>query len=115
MVAIDMLYLSRDEGQQFAHMGIGAMDIAALRSALTPFVEEGAPQELVLLALKAVSPAADKRPTMEAAMHTLSGLAAAIKCPDYLDLHADMEAVAALEVWLFVKNQIVVTALLVQT
>ena len=109
------MYYIRDEGQQFAHMGIGAMDIAALRSALTPFVEEGAPQELVSLALKAVSPAADKRPTMEAAMNTLSGLAAAIKCPDYLDLHADMEAVAALEVRLFVKIHIVVTALLVQT
>jgi hypothetical protein len=89
--------LPRDEGQKFAHMGIGAMDIVALRSALTPFVEEGASQELVSLALKAVSPAADKRPSMDIAATTLSKLASANRAPDFFDLHADMHAVVALE------------------
>ena len=89
--------LPRDEGQKFAHMGIGALDMTALRDALQPFIDEGAPQELVSLALKAVSPAADKRPAMETAMLTLSKLTSANKAPDFFDLHADMHAVAALE------------------
>ena len=97
MSGLQVEELPRDEGQRFAHMGIGAMDIVALRSALAPFVEEGAPQELVALAVKAVAPAADKRPSMHTALTTLSKLASANKAPDFFDLHADMHAVAALE------------------
>ena len=97
LVKTGCLVYCRDGGQQFAHMGIGALDIAALRNALQPFIEEGAPQELVSFALKAVSPAADKRPSMETAMATLSKLAGANRAPDFFDLHADMHAVAALE------------------
>jgi hypothetical protein len=36
--------LPRLEGEQYAHMGIGSVDAPALREALAPFVEEGAPQ-----------------------------------------------------------------------
>jgi LIM domain kinase 1 len=89
--------LPRDEDQPFAHMGIGAMDVAALKNALTPFVEEGAPQSLVNLALKAISPNAQERPGMESIMVALGKLASAHRCPDLMDLHADMHAVTALE------------------
>ena len=97
ITGLDTEELPRDESGAFAHMGIGALDAPALTQVLAPYLEEGAPKDLVALALASVVPAAKSRPTMEAGMNTLGKLAGANKCPDLMDLHADMASIAALE------------------